>query len=737
MRTSGPSPLHRLLAKAVFVHLFAPLLLLEILTILGLAWTSALSQIQHQSQLTRSLGQLVDNHLSQGERVMATLARVAESATDREMLLFLESTWNAQRSFETLYLLDDRDRVHLVMPWDGRFQGMDLSNLPGVKGTPGTGTCTLSPPYISVRTGEPVVLLIRDVPGRGKLVGELRLGLLQQEVQNIKGRSETDFIFITDQHGTLLSHPDIDRVRERRNLGSLPVLSPTREGRPLLYEYEGSRVLGAATRLEGTGWMVVDQVELARFSRTYLWTLLEILLVSLGVWGLLGWRLKRRLNREVTRPLEALSRMTAALADQTPHPEEEIRHAFQELDQLAQDFQTMVQRLQTRERDLQESEHRYRGLFDRMPVGLFRFDLQGRFVAVNPALVRILDYPDRAVLMATPVGLCLPLEPGMGLSDREFTLQRRDGQEIWVHLQGSFVEDPDSEGHGCFEGSLQDITQRKQAEALLRHSRDELENMVTLRTFQLSEANADLIRAKNAAEQANHSKSLFLANMSHELRTPLNAILLHAELLLEETREAGQSAMAEDLSRIQVAGRQLLGLIDDILDLSKIEAGKMTLFLETVDLPRLLEEVRSTAEPLVARNGNRFGLTLPSDPPVLRTDLKKIRQTLLNLLSNAAKFTERGSITLSVAPGPEGFLDFCVSDTGIGMDAQQLGRIFEEFGQADASTTRNYGGTGLGLTLSRRFAELLGGSLSATSQPGGGSTFTLRLPLETPPPPGT
>lgn len=274
-----------------------------------------------------------------------------------------------------------------------------------------------------------------------------------------------------------------------------------------------------------------------------------------------------------------------------------------------------------------------------------------------------------------------------------------------------------------------------------------------VRSRHLEERSQELEVARDAAEGANRAKSTFLANMTHELRTPLNAIIGYSELLQEEAQDFGEEDFVNDLQSINIAGKQLLALISDILDISKIEAGKMVLCLEVFDLVTLIQEVVTTVGPLAAKNGNALTVNCHSNIGAVYADASKLRQALLNLLSNAAKFTEQGKITLTVWK-EEGVIGagagvklesetdhscpispaiplivFQVSDTGIGMTLEQRSRLFEAFSQADSSTTRKYGGTGLGLTISRRFCQMMGGDITVESESGRGSTFTIRLPV--------
>ncbi len=369
---------------------------------------------------------------------------------------------------------------------------------------------------------------------------------------------------------------------------------------------------------------------------------------------------------------------------------------------------------ETRE-ELRKQEATFRHLFESMADGYWISDFDGNIHMMNPAAADIFGYPDTATLLEKKIPelyahpekrekVLASYEGKTDFRDLELEMLRFDGSTMILESDGRIIR----EGPKTYlEVTFRDITRRKQAEEALRQARE-------------------------AADQANRAKSAFLANMSHELRTPMNAILGYSEMLLEEAEDAGLQDFTPDLEKIHKAGAHLLALINEVLDLSKIEAGKTELYGEDIDIGRLVDDVAATARPLTENNGNELVVRRGDDLGSMHQDLTKVRQCLLNLLSNAAKFTDNGRITLT-AEREHGestaWVRLAVGDTGIGIAADKFDQLFEEFTQADVSTTRKYGGTGLGLAISRRFARMMGGDITVESQPGEGSKFTLRLPV--------
>jgi GAF domain-containing protein/CheY-like chemotaxis protein/anti-sigma regulatory factor (Ser/Thr protein kinase) len=341
---------------------------------------------------------------------------------------------------------------------------------------------------------------------------------------------------------------------------------------------------------------------------------------------------------------------------------------------------------------------------------------------------------------------------------RHSPIRRGEGIAGRMAVTREPMQIPDIAQPGAYIGPLRDVLLRTGTRALLsvpllredhliggltvnRKTPGEFPPQVIdlLKTFASQSAvaiqNAQLFREiedkSRQLEVADRHKSEFLANMSHELRTPLNAIIGYSEMLQEDAADLGAEQFTDDLKKINAAGKHLLELINAVLDLSKIEAGKMELYLETFDVATLVRDIAAVIQPLAAKNANRLEIACPETTGTMRADLTKVRQALFNLLSNACKFTDHGTVTLAVrreASEDQDWLRFSVTDTGIGMTAEQIARLFDAFSQADAATTRKYGGTGLGLALSRRLCRMMGGDVTVESESGRGSTFTIRLP---------
>ena len=355
------------------------------------------------------------------------------------------------------------------------------------------------------------------------------------------------------------------------------------------------------------------------------------------------------------------------------------------------------------------------GLF---PIGFALFDAQDRLLIRNPTFASLHSSVEDAI------------QPGITFEQVlrgaiEHDLIDLDGLETEAWLAQRLARRATSDR--AFEmrlgASIVSVVERR--------TKDNVTVEVFTDVTAVKRREADLERARAEAEQANRVKSEFLANMSHELRTPLNAIIGYSQILREDAMDDGEASVAADLGKIEGAGKHLLALINDVLDLSKIEAGRMELYLEPVGLRSLADEVRLMIEPLAAVNGNALVIECPADAGSIESDQTKLKQSLLNLLSNACKFTRDGRVELAIEREP-GRVTFRVRDTGIGIAQAHQAGLFEAFHQADSSTTREYGGTGLGLAITRSFVRMLGGEVSVQSELGKGSEFTLVLP-DTPP----
>jgi len=358
------------------------------------------------------------------------------------------------------------------------------------------------------------------------------------------------------------------------------------------------------------------------------------------------------------------------------------------------------------------SNEQARELLEVAPISVVILTEEGKYLYRNPAHDAIYRYePGRMPRLSTEMWVdpaererLLEIFRRTGeMRNAEVQHRRANGEVFWGLMTWQRLV---YDGQPALAGWIYEITERKLAEQAME-------------------------QARQAAEQANQIKSEFLANMSHELRTPLNAIIGYAQILQEDAEDEELDQFIPDLRKIENAGKHLLGLINGILDLSKIEAGRMEVYLEPVDVAGLAEEVRTLTAPLAKNNENVVQVEVAADVGTLRTDVTKLKQSLLNLVSNACKFTRQGQVRLDVdttALEGQPAIRFRVSDTGIGMTPEQQAKLFQPFTQADSSTTRQYGGTGLGLAITRAIITQLGGRVWAESTLGEGSTFRFTLP---------
>ncbi len=430
--------------------------------------------------------------------------------------------------------------------------------------------------------------------------------------------------------------------------------------------------------------------------------------------------------QELERTLERQRKINQALMDRVEHTVDDaggnyslfernavlrdaVRQRTHDLEETNRELRRQQEITEEMRAALEASERDFRSLFEGSRDAIMLLDEKG-FLECNAATLEIFR--------------CIDKEQFLGHHPAEFSPFHQEDGRSSMEAAAAYIETAMREGSVFFEW----LHRRRDgeifpAEVLLNSVEWKGRPSIQAVVRDITERKA----SQAALEAASQAKSEFLANMSHELRTPLNAIIGYSEMLREDAEAEGFEQAAPDLDKIHSAAHHLLTLINDILDLSKIEAGRMDLYVETFDLSVEIQRALATITPLVERNGNRLEVKTGPDLGIMESDRTKVRQILFNLLSNASKFTSEGVITLEALQGA-GELLFRISDTGIGMTAQQMEKLFQAFTQADPSTTRRYGGTGLGLAITQRFCHMMGGTIDVESQPGQGTTFTVTLP---------
>jgi PAS domain S-box-containing protein len=405
-----------------------------------------------------------------------------------------------------------------------------------------------------------------------------------------------------------------------------------------------------------------------------------------------------------------------------------------QLQNYADNLQQMVIE---RTEQLRIARDKYKTLFDTVPVGIFQCTIDGTFTSINPTGAQILGYsmPEEVEGKLTASRLYhnpadqARLEAAFAQSDQPVVedyllqLKRRDDTPFWAEVSCRLLIDEAGEPT-VMEGVMRDVTERIILQRQIQEHAEHLERLAR----ELEVKNKELLIQNERVLEANRLKSQFLANMSHELRTPMNAIIGFTELVLEDARVALSTRQQDNLRKVSKNSNQLLNLINDILDLSKIEAGRMDVVPERVDLGEVVEAAWTTVQPLLKGKEVEVETELDASVPSLFTDKHKLRQVLVNLLSNAIKFTPSGSVRL-VARSGDGRLELLVVDTGMGIAQEDKEIIFDEFRQIDGTSTREVGGTGLGLAITKKLVELLGGTIKVESEVGKGSTFIVEVPV--------
>lgn len=442
-----------------------------------------------------------------------------------------------------------------------------------------------------------------------------------------------------------------------------------------------------------------------------------IVIVLAGAY--LTWRALRSILSPMNAVSAAISGLIRGERDVVLPPEG--RDEFGRMSQALRALRDSQEKRMALEAEAQAQRSTILTAIETIPDGFALFDAEDRLVLVNERYRKLFSH------------VADILEPGTRFEDI-LRLQVERGSVDTFDLPGATWIEEKIAQHRTQDGSRHE---NKIGEAWVQVTKRKTPDRGTVAVYSdisdMKQKQAELEEARQQAVSASSAKSQFLASMSHELRTPLNAIIGYSEMLSEDAMDMGFDTAIADLEKIMASGRHLLSLINDVLDLSKIEAGKMEIFVESFALQPLLDEVVSTVSPLVSKNGNQLILTLDAEDDVIETDKTKLRQNLFNLLSNASKFTENGRIELTVTRlsdvGGDRFR-FSVRDEGIGMSPEQSAKLFQAFVQADQSTTRNFGGTGLGLAIAQQFTRMMGGQITVESEEGKGSTFAFEIPAQ-------
>ncbi len=856
MSYNKSSTLDTVLQRMVLIRLFLPLAAISIIAMGVIGYFGRQTLKNEQLVRARYTARIVDRYLDQAIRTLDAVARVAEVSLGKDLARFMRSTWKAYGYFDTLFLLDTAGNITLLAPPNIRYQGLDMSNLPTFHQTGEKNTITISRPFISLRTGNPTVYLVRPLTRGYRVVGELSLGSLQDEIIHNKDKQLMDMIFIMDQSGLLLAHPSSALVKQQTNQSYLEIFRRGLEGAAtLVYEYSGSTVLGSAARVERAGWIVVNQVPISVILRPYIWVLGLTLLAFMSIWLSLVWSIHSQLQKHIVSPLTLLSQRTGVLANGNfikGKTLASIPDAFSELTSLVNDFQHMSDALEARQFSLQKSEERYRNLFHRVPVPLWRTTPAGECLDINQACVNMLGGPDQETLLKINTNdqyvnpedrkkwQKIAKRDGI-VHDFEVQLRRHDGKIIWGRLTSRAIQN--SKGDVLFyEGSVEDITDRRQAEEELLHAHENLKKTLMFRDAVLSAIptpvfykdregrylgcnlafsevmgvtqdqiqgktvyelwpgdharvyhekdlelmsnpglqiyefkvrdkdgrdrpviySKDVFRDENdqvagiigaflditdrrqaeeevrqlnleleqrvsertaQLETANRELEAFAYSVSHDLRAPLRHIDGFIKLLIKNTGNRLDQQSHQYIAIIANSARKMGNLIDDLLSFSRM--GRQKMQFRKVDLDVIVRDIIRELEPDTAGRKIKWhseGL------PVVDGDTSMLRVVMMNLISNALKFTRprEEAVIEAGCESREGKTIVFVRDNGVGFNQDYADKIFDVFQRLHKE--EEFEGTGVGLAMVQRIIRRHGGRVWAEGEIDRGAVFYFALP---------
>lgn len=685
---SSPRPLRRFFLYLILSRVVLPLMAVGLAATVGVGYLGRQNLLNQQSQVTQNVAQFIGQHIVHGGSILNSVARLAEKVGADKLNVFMENTWEAYGYFDTLYFLDKDNRINLIVPPDPDYSGLDMSNLPDFQRNREQRDFHISRPFISIRTGEPTVSLVRTLSNGGTIVGELNLGMFQHGIERISENSINDFVFITDQSGTLLAHPDADRVRQQTNLSNLGIFASLQAGKNSAFYPDGDQnMIGTASREQRTGWVVIDQIPLTTFLASFAWIFLMIFAASLIIWMALAWSLRKHIQRYVIAPLEQLSHSANALAlGDFTHVEAlpAIPAAFAELHKLAADFQTMSTTLQIRETDLQNA----------------RDELEARVEERTEELTIA-----NRTLTATGENL--------QHSNQELQKEIAERKRVEAQLAQKIVEIETA--HEALKNAQSQILQQEKMASigqLAAGVAHEINNPIGF-------VNSNLGTLK---DYVTNMLTLIDAYSSPQ-PGEADAVENRHERIDRIKQEIDFDFLRDDIGKLIVesidGAIRVKRIVQDLRDFSRPGCAEWL-------LANLHEGLDSTLNILANELKYKADVIREYGPlPPVECIPSQINQVFMNILINAGHaINDRGQITIrSGSTAEEAWIS--IADTGKGIDPAHLDRIFDPF-----FTTKPVGmGTGLGLSVSHGIIKNHGGKIEVQSRIGQGTTFTVRLPL--------